>query len=136
MTDNVIAFRRPTFTEAVRVAPPFPAESPTSFAVPPSLDAAEVARSASPHRRIGDSLRRLGETGHAHTRDMVHQMLGRAFAFPLPDGRPHPEYVALAVKELASVPSENRPAFRHARDIARELHELAFPYPPQAPECA
>lgn len=95
--------------------------------------AAQPAREApaltanTPHRRFADAIRRLGDTGHEHTADMAHRLFARACQFPLPDGRPHPEYVALALKELLGVPSELAAPYRHASAAARAVFEIAFP---------
>jgi hypothetical protein len=86
-----------------------------------------VDNANTPHRRLADALRRLSATGLDHTADMALGLSSRAMKFPLPDGRPHPEYVALAMKELASVPSELPSSYRHACSAARALMELAFP---------
>lgn len=119
MTAEII---RPAFKGSIRQAPTL-VEEGFSF----GRQALGAALARTPHARIGEALRRLSATGQTHTADMANQLIGRALAFPLPDGRPHPEYVALAVKELASVPSELPASFRHASSAARALMELAFP---------
>lgn len=86
-----------------------------------------VDNASTPHRIFRESMRRLSDTGLEHTATMALASFERALKFPLPDGRPHPDYVALAMKELASVPSELPSSYRHACSAARALMELAFP---------
>jgi hypothetical protein len=82
---------------------------------------------ATPHRIFRQSIASLALAGQEASADMAAKMAERALRFPLADGRPHPEHVALAMKELQSVPSELAAPYRHARAAAKALFDLAFP---------